>query len=140
MKNLRSCILGILFIATAANAQAVKVDKKYGVANPTWAKTAPATVQYYYLPDIETYYDAPAKTYIYQNNGAWVRTKELPARYKGYNLNTSRPVYLTNYKGQTPYVLFKEHKVKYKGNGWKRNGHDNGLHKGHNKGKGKGKK
>ncbi|MDI1317872.1 hypothetical protein [Flavobacterium sp.] len=109
---------------------AAKVDKKYGKdipvvrvkATPVWAKAAPANVNYYYLPDIETYYDVPAQRYIYLNNGSWVRTSALPARYKGYNMYNSSPVYLTDYKGNSPYTLYKVHKVKYKGKGrWKSN-------------------
>ncbi len=131
MKNLKTFILGLVFLATAANAQIVKVDRQYGGTTPTWApKTAPATVKYYYLPDIKTYYDVPAKRYIYNNNGTWTRSSSLPSVYRGYDLTTSRPVYLTNYRGNTPYVLYKEHSVKFKGRAWKPNGKDNGLHKG----------
>lgn len=133
MKNI-SYIIILLFSLTTASAQ---VTIQYGT-RPVWAPNAPATVKYYYLPDIETYYDVPARRYIYMNNGTWVRTAALPAYYRGYDLRGGRTVYLSDYRGNTPYVLFKEHKVKYKGNGkWKPNGRDNGLHKGHYKDKGK---
>lgn len=127
MKILSYYILTLLFITTSSIGQITKVDRKYGP--PNWAPTAPATVQYYYIPDIEVYYDVPAKSYIHYDNGKWVRTTVLPARFKGYDLATSRPIYLTNYKGNTPYVLFKEHKVKYKGKKWKAHDHDNGRRK-----------
>lgn len=131
MKNLKYLLaLWLLTFATEINAQATV---GINVGAPNWASGAPAKTNYYYLPDIETYYDVPQRQYIYMNNGAWTRTSTLPTRYKGYNLYTSRPVYLTDYKGNTPYVLYKEHKVKYKGKAWKRNGHDNGLHRGHGK-------
>ena len=133
MKNLRYIAL-LLFFVTAATAQ---VTIQYGT-RPVWAPNAPATVKYYYLPDIETYYDVPAKRYLYLNHGTWVSTATLPTYYRGYNLRNGRTVYLSDYRGNTPYVLFKEHKVKYKGNGkWKANGHDNGNHNGQHKGKGK---
>lgn len=135
MKNLSYYIIAVLLFLTAStNAQIVKVDNHYGP--PTWAPTAPTTVKYYYLPDIETYYDASAKTYISRRDGNWVRTSTLPTRYSAYDLSKGKTVYLTDYRGNTPYVLYKEHKVKYKGN-WKPNGHDNGHHKGQYKGKGK---
>ncbi len=130
MKKIKLVIgLFVLFITFQNQAQAV-VNINYGPP-PIWAPKAPAAVQYYYLPDIGTYYDVPHKSYVYQNRGVWVRTKALPARYRVYDLYHSRPVYLTNYRGNTPYVYYKQHKVKYKGNGnWKQNGHDNGHHKG----------
>ena len=130
MKKLHYLII-LLFVLSGARAQ-VSVDLHYGP--PTWAPSTPATVKYYYLPDIQTYYDVPAQRYIYLNNGTWTRTAALPAYYRGYDLRNGNTVYLSDYRGNTPYVLFKEHKVKYKGNGkWKRNGHDNGHHKGKNK-------
>lgn len=141
MKKLNIYILAMLFLTTAGiNAQIVKVDRTYG-PKTTAPKTTTTVVthKYYYYPDIQTYYDAPSKVYFYNNNGTWVRTAALPVAYQTYNIRTGRKVYLTDYNGNTPYVLFKEHKVKYKGKPWKANGHDNGLHKGHYKGH-KGKK
>ena len=132
MKKLSYIIVMLFLITVKSNAQIVKVDNHYGP--PVWAPKAPATVKYYYLPDIQTYYDVPAQRYIYNNNGTWVRTASLPTYYKGYNLRSGRTVYLTDYRGNTPYILYNQHIVKYKGNGkWKRNDHDNGLHKGQNK-------
>jgi hypothetical protein len=145
MKNIQFYTLAFLLCLTNAIGQIVKVDRKYGTKTtvktvttaPTWAKAAPVNVNYYYLPDIDTYYDVPARRYIYNSNGKWVRTAVLPSTYSRYNLSTGRTVYLTDYKGNAPYTLYNVHKVKYKGNKhWKRNGHDNG----HHRGKGKGKK
>lgn len=139
MRKLNYLIAAFLLVLTVGNAQIVKVD--YSKYRTTWAPKAPVNVKYYYLPDIQTYYDVPAQRYIYQNNGNWVRTASLPANYRGYDLRNGNTVYLSDYRGNTPYVLFKEHKVKYKGNGkwkeWKANGHDNGNHNGEHKGKGK---
>lgn len=129
----------LLTVAFNTQAQiATKVDKDYG-KSPAWAPKAPVKTQYYYLPDIQTYYDVPAKRYIYQKDGNWVRTSSLPIRYKGYDLYKGQTVYLTDYKGKTPYTYYKKHKVKYAGKPWKANGHDNGNHYGQLKNKNKGK-
>lgn len=131
-------LAALLLIAFNTKAQvAVKVDRTYGIT-PKWAPTAPAKVNYYYLPDIETYYDVPAQRYIYQKNGVWTRTAVLPTRYSGYDLYKGKTVYLTDYRGNAPYKLYSKHKVKYVGSkAWKKNGHDNGNHYGQMKGKGK---
>ncbi len=132
MKTTKFLMLATLIVvAFTTEAQIVKVDKHYGAIAPKWAPTAPAETQYYYLPDIQTYYDVPAQRYIYQRNGSWVRTATLPTRYKGYDLYHGQTVYLTDYKGNAPYTYYKEHKVKYVGKKWKANGHDNGNHYGH---------
>lgn len=139
MSNMKFYIAAFLISGLNIFAQpAAKVDKKYGKdipeirvkAAPVWAKAAPVNVKYYYLPDIQTYYDVPAQRYIYLNNGSWVKASALPARYKGYNMYTSNPVYLTDYKGNSPYKLYKVHKVKYKGKGrWKSDHNDKRKHK-----------
>lgn len=121
MKTFRIAVVAmVLFTATVVKAQ-VSVDIHYGP--PAWAPAAPATVQYYYLPDIGAYYDVPAQRYIYLRKGAWVREAQLPPRYRSYDLYHSRPVYLVDYRGNTPYAEYKVHKVKYKGKahgkGWK---------------------
>ena len=145
MKSIKMLIVGMLFfVATGMSAQ-VSVNVNLG-GPPVWAPAAPVEVQYYYLPDIEVYYDAPAHRYIYLNNGAWIRSSNLPNRYRGYDLYHARPVYLTDYRGNQPYLFYKQHKVKYKGNGkWKGNhgkskGHGNWKSNNGNQGNGNGKK
>ena len=136
MKTTKLLMLATLLVmAFNTKAQvAVKVDKHYGATAPAWAPKAPVRTQYYYLPDIQTYYDVPAQRYIYQRNGSWVRTATLPTRYKGYDLYKGQTVYLTDYKGNAPYTYYSKHKVKYIGKPWKANGHDNGNHYGQLKG------
>lgn len=132
MKTIKSLMLATLLVV-AYNSQA-QVNINIGT-KPQWAPKAPVTVKYYYLPDIQTYYDVPAQRYIYQNNGAWVRTAILPTRYRGYNLYRGQTIYLTDYKGNAPYIYYSKHKVKYVAKPWKANGHDNGNHYGQLKGK-----
>ncbi len=124
-----------LFVVTVSSQAQVSVNVNIGTP-PVWAAAAPAEVQYYYLPDLEVYYDVPARRYIYMRDGGWYRSSSLPARYSGYDLYHGRTVYLTDYRGDRPYVYYNTHKVKYKGNGkW----NNPGKHKGHYKGKGNGK-
>lgn len=141
MKATKLFLLAALFMV-AVNSQAqVSVNVNIGTP-PVWAPAAPVAVQYYYLPDIQVYYDVPAQRYIYLRNGSWFRSAALPSRYRGYDLYHGHTVYLTDYRGHRPYEFYKVHKGKYKGNGWKSNGHDNGNHgngKGHGNGNGHGK-
>lgn len=127
MKTKKIIFLLAVVVASVSGQAQVSVSVNIGTP-PVWAPAAPVTAEYYYLPDIEVYYDVPARTYIYFGNGAWRRSTYLPARYRGYNLAQGHTIYLTNYHGRTPYAYFKEHKVKYRGNNsWKANptNHDN---------------
>jgi hypothetical protein len=58
------------------------------VTPPEWAPPYdnPAGVQYYYMPDIECYYDVWHHEYVYMDNGSWVFSPVLPAIFAGYDL------------------------------------------------------
>jgi hypothetical protein len=70
-------------------------------------------VRYYYLPDVEAYYDVRSSTFIYFGGGAWVHSASLPGRYRNYDLYHGYKVVMPDYRGSTPYSHFKEHKMKY---------------------------
>ncbi|WP_395044394.1 hypothetical protein [Flavobacterium sp.] len=150
MKTLKLFIIGLLFITTSNSQAQVSVNVNLGKP-PVWAPANRVETQYYYLPDVDAYYDVPAERFIYRNNGTWIRSTVLPARYKSYNLSGANIIYLTDYKGNSPYVYHKNHIVKYKKiksnnrtivvkqkkyKANKANGHDNGKRKNNNKGKG----
>ncbi len=63
---------------------------------PTWA---PAyndinQVQYYYFPDIESYYDVYNREFVYLEHGDWVFAPQLPFRYNWFDINNSFSVLL----------------------------------------------
>ncbi len=112
MKTSRLIEAGIiLFLASAMQAQ-VSVSVNIG-SPPMWGPAGYASVQYYYLPDVEAYYDVRSSMFIYFGGGAWIHRAYLPARYKGYDLYRGYKVVMPNYYGKTPYSHFKEHKMKY---------------------------
>ncbi len=134
MKTLKLFVFGLLFI-TSTQAQ-VSVNVNLGTP-PVWAPANAVVTQYYYLPDVDMYYDVPAQRFLYVKNGKWVRAERLPARYSGYNLRNGKVIYLTDYRGNTPYVFHKNHKVKYVGKKYHprkaKAKPNNGKHKGHKK-------
>ncbi|HXC04940.1 MAG TPA: hypothetical protein VNZ86_09325, partial [Bacteroidia bacterium] len=56
---------------------------------PGWAPyyENPASVRYYYIPDMQCYYDVYAQQYIYNDNGMWVHSMYQPPMYSSYNMN-----------------------------------------------------
>lgn len=143
MKAIKCILLGLLLTSFTMHSQ-VSVNVNFGTP-PVWAPADRVEVQYYYLPEVDVYYDVPAQRFIYIRNGRWYRSAALPAKYRGYNLREANVVYLTDYRGNAPCKFHKTHKVKYgkhgtvyvvkeakqKGNSGK--GH--GKAKGHGKGK-----
>lgn len=54
--------------------------------NPSWAPPYYNGVRYYYLPDIETYYDLQDRNFVYLDNGQWRYSPSLPSVYGSYDL------------------------------------------------------
>ena len=147
-------------ISKPATAQ-VSVSINIG-SQPTWGPVGYDYVDYYYLPDIETYYYVPRHQFVYLSNGQWIFATSLPSRYRSYNLYSGYKVVIN---GPRPYLNYSTHRVtyaKYKGNNGRQviiknsnepkyyvvkghpkyNGGNNGNGKGNgnSSGKGKGKK
>jgi len=116
MKNLKILVLGILFLTLSTASAQVSVNVNFGTP-PVWAPADRVETQYYYLPEIDSYYDVPSARFIYIKNGKWFRSESLPYRYRNYNLRGGQVVYLTDYRGNSPYIYHAKHKEKYHSNG-----------------------
>ena len=117
MKNLKYLLIGILFLSFSYSHAQLSVNVNVGTP-PAWGPAGYNDARYYYLPDIETYYDVNTSNYVYINNGKWTRARSLPTVYRNYDLYNKYKVVLTDYRGDRPYDNFKSHKVKY-GKGYK---------------------
>jgi hypothetical protein len=149
----------LLFASNAMQAQ-VSVNVNIGT-QPSWGPVGYSAVDYYYIPDVQAYYDVRATQFIYLNGGTWIRSRHLPQQYRNYDLNRGYKVVLNDYHGTRPYSQYKYHKQKYykgygkpqqtigyrdgnHGNNGNHNNHGNNGKKGHddkghgNKGGGKG--
>ncbi|OXG00427.1 hypothetical protein BC749_11237 [Flavobacterium araucananum] len=112
MKTIKIAIVGLfLLVANATQAQ-VSINVNIG-SPPAWGPAGYSEMEYYYLPDIEAYYDVRASQFIYFGGGRWVRTTYLPRQYRNYDLYSGYKVVLNDYHGRTPYTYFDRHRVKY---------------------------
>jgi hypothetical protein len=112
MKLLKYIIVGmIIFLAGTAHSQ-VSVNVNIGVP-PPWGPVGYTEVRYYYLPDVEAYYDIQNSMFICFYQGAWVHRSHLSSQYKNYDLYEGYKVVMTDYHGNAPYTNFEEHKLKY---------------------------
>lgn len=112
MKTLKIMMIGMaLLFAGAVHAQ-VSVNVNLGTP-PQWGPTGYPEARYYYLPDVEAYYDVRSSMFIYSDGHSWIQRRYLPSRYRGYDLYGGYKVVMTDYHGNYPYAYYKYHKVKY---------------------------
>lgn len=112
MKTFKLVVVGImLFFAGSAMSQ-ISVNVHIGTP-PAWGPAGYNSVRYYYLPDVEAYYDVQHSMFIYMVGNSWVHRSYLPARYKNYDLYGGYKVVMNDYRGNSPYSNFKSYKIKY---------------------------
>ena len=99
-------------IYTSADAQVrVSINANIG-RQPVWGPAGYDYAQYYYLPDIDVYYDIQSTNFIYQDCGRWVTAAALPVRYHNYNLYSGYKVVVND---QRPYMHHEYYRNKYAG-------------------------
>ena len=142
-KVMFSMLFAVATLAFVNTSKAqVSVNINIGV-QPEWGPSGYDYAEYYYMPDIETYYYVPKHQFVYFSGNRWVFSSALPPMYSNYNLYSG---YKVVFKSPDAYRHFDEHRVKYvrykNYNNRQviiKNKHDNGNHNGEYKNKGKGK-
>jgi hypothetical protein len=84
LSSLTSC--GFSSMSAQTPLQMQPPQQQIGYQNPVWAPPYYPGVRYYYMPDIETYYDLSNQDFIYLDNGQWYSDYRLPPQYQGYDL------------------------------------------------------
>lgn len=148
-KILLAAVLFMSCVTFKAEAQiSISLGLNIG-SQPDWGPTGYDHAEYYYMPDVDAYYDVPNHQYVYLEGRTWTRATVLPARYNfdPYNsykvvVNEPRPwrhaatyrVKYKSFKGRRNQPIIRDSRDAKYSNHW--NGHDNGKHKGWDKGKG----
>lgn len=111
MKALKFIFIGmVLLLAGTAKSQ---VSISLNLSPPLWGPVGYDDARYYYLPDVESYYDVQASRFIYNDGGVWVHRQYLPARYRNYDLYGGYKVVMNDYRGDRPYAHFREYRTRY---------------------------
>lgn len=117
---MRKFIMAVLFLCGAVTAEKASAQVSINIGlQPAWGPAGYDYVDYYYLPDIETYYYVPKRQFIYLNNGRWIYSAGLPSRYRTYNLYNGYKVVLNAPKPYLQHATYKVKYAKYKGNNGK---------------------
>ncbi len=61
-------------------------------SQPVWGPTGYDRADYYYMPEIDVFYNVSRRQYVYQQRGRWIFSASLPVQYRNYNLYTGYKV------------------------------------------------
>lgn len=112
MKVLKLIFFGLMLTLAGSVTSQLRVRVNIGTP-PAWGPSGYDDVRYYYLPDVEAYYDVQNSMFIYISGNRWVHRSYLPSLYRNYDLYGGYKVVMNDYRGNSPYSHFREHKMKY---------------------------
>ena len=106
-------ILMVLVASATAIYQPAKAQISLQVnigSQPNWGPRGYDHVDYYYLPEVESYYYVPTRQFVYFERNRWVHRKSLPARYRNYNLYSGRKIVINQPR---PYLQHQQYQANY---------------------------
>ena len=111
-------ILLVAFILGIFGSRIVQAQVSFSVnigAQPVWGPVGYEHVDYYYMPDVDAYYDVPARVFVYQEGGVWVRRSSLPGRYADFDLYHGYKVVINDPNPWLRHDVYRNQYVSYRG-------------------------
>jgi len=116
MKKIMFPIIVLLGLSAAQESRAqISLSINIG-SQPAWGPTGYNHVDFYYLPDINAYYDVTRAQYVYQNGAQWVYVSSLPSRYRNYDIYNSYKVVVNEPRPFLHNNVHISQYARYKGN------------------------
>jgi len=101
MKLLKSLVVAAVMLLSASLFSGcmmmtpTRIVSTTNYENPQWAPPYYSGARYYYLPDMELYYDLGTREYIFLMDGQWNYSPYVPAMYRNYDLDNCFSVVLS---------------------------------------------
>lgn len=113
MKNIfyASLVAVSLLFAQSSKAQ-VSVNINIG-SQPLWGPVGYDYVRYYYLPELNVYYNVVNKNYTYRKGNKWVTKSKLPGQYRNVDLYRTYKVVINE---NNPWQNHNQHYNRYSRN------------------------
>ncbi|RKR83924.1 hypothetical protein BDD43_4139 [Mucilaginibacter gracilis] len=111
-KLIYTMLLSVITLATVHYTSYAQLSLSINIGTqPTWGPTGYDRADYYYLPDVESYYNVSSHQFIYLSNGRWIYSSALPTRYANYDLYSGYKVVVNRPR---PYLNFSQDRVQYR--------------------------
>jgi len=119
MHPFKLVVIGLLISIAGIMQAQVSIGVNIGTY-PPWGPPVQANVRYYYLPDVDAYYDLNTSLFVYSYNGNWIHRRHLPGRFRNYDLYRGHKVIVSDYSGNAPYSHYNYHKNRSKDRNYER--------------------
>jgi hypothetical protein len=103
-------ILGSILFQEASAQLRISIRANIG-SQPVWGPSGYDRAEYYYLPDIDVFYNVSRRQYVYEQRGRWVFSASLPRQYRNYDLYSGYKVVVVN--DSRPYRNAGMYRTKY---------------------------
>jgi len=106
-------LLAFLFAVCLSSTMEAQLSISLGfnvASQPVWGPTGYDHVEYYYMPDMEVYYNVPQHMYYYNEGGRWISRSSLPPRFRGHDMYNSYKVVMNEPR---PYLNHNVNRDKY---------------------------
>ena len=103
----------IALFAESASAQ-VHVSVNIGT-QPVWGPVGYDHVDYYYIPDVDAYYDVSHRQYTYYEDNRWVTRQSLPPQYRGFDLYGAHKVVINEPNPWMRHDRYRDEYARYRG-------------------------
>lgn len=106
--------VALIGLSSTANAQ---VNVNVNINNqPAWGPSGYQYAQYYYLPDLNVYYDVANTLFYYLSGSRWTSCRILPNRYSRYDLYKMYKVVINKPRPWMHHQTYVHAYARYKGN------------------------
>ncbi len=113
MKNLKFTLAAFILLFTLQTNAQFSINLSLGSRVPYRNHNHDRNnVAYYYLPEIEAYYDINSDVFIYNGPRGWIRSSYLPDYCRNYDVNRGSKIAI-NYRGNSPYANFDSDRERY---------------------------
>jgi hypothetical protein len=107
-------VLAVLMASTAFAQVSLSISFNVD-RQPIWGPTGYDHVDYYYLPDLDVYYNVPQHKFYYSERGRWRSKSSLPSQYRGHDLYNSYKVVVNEPNPWKNDAMYKDKYASYKG-------------------------
>lgn len=112
MKKIILSIVLLMGVANFSGVEASNINVSINIGTqPAWGPVGYDYAPFYYMPDINVYYNVDRQIFYYSNNGRWISARYLPSRYRHYDLYGLYKIVLNDPR---PWLYNQHHIVNYR--------------------------